>query len=113
MGLKEVISNVIDKYGFDAVLKSYTTTTNDYGEVVDDSYTETNIKVVFFDNPKVSFLRQIFGLEGQNSQTFLIKADIPVDENSRIVIDGREYQINEVSSIHYKDQVVAQILFVS
>ena len=113
MALKEIINRIIEKYGVDAVLRSYTTTTNDYGEVVDDSYTETNIKVVFFDNPKVSFLRQIFGLEGQNSQTYLIKADVLVDENSKIVIDGREYQINEVSSIHYKDQVVAQILSVS
>ena len=110
MAIKDTIDNVIQKFGTPATLRTYTTTTNEYGEVIEDAYTEKFIYVIFFNNIKNSYLRQILGIIPTDNQEFLVSADETVDENSIVVVDGKEYHIKMVEKIYYKGTVVAQVL---
>jgi len=113
MAIKTIVDNLIVKYGIKATLRTYTTTTNEYGEVVEDSQTEKFIYLIFFNNITDSYLRDLFGISQTTTHDFLTSVDEVVDENSILIVEGQEFHINSVEKIYYKGIPVAQIIHCS
>jgi len=113
MALKDTIDKLLQTYGVQATLRSYTTTTNEYGEVVNDAYTEKFIYLLFFNNITDSYLRDLFGISQTTTHDFLIGVDETVDENAILIVEGQEFNINSVEKIYYKGSAVAQIVHCS
>ena len=110
MSLQTQINRIIDIYGIDATVRQYTTATNDYGEKISDAYVDTPVKVVLYNNIKDNYLREVFGVVPKGVQTFLVKPDVTLDNNSTIITNNKEYHVTDTSTIMYKGDVIAIIV---
>ena len=110
MGLKETISKIIDSYGEDVTHRQFTEVYNDYGELLDTTYTDTVIKAVIGGSLDLSFMREVYGFTDTLTSTILIKPEVVVDPTDKFIIDGKEVEIKETRTIKYKGEAVVTII---
>ena len=111
MSLKTTVDRIIETYGREVILRTYTTTTNDYGEEINSSYVDFIMKGVSTGTYGSNFLREMFGLVETSNFSLLISSDISVNvETDKFVIDGKELVPKNIRVIYYKDESVLKVV---
>lgn len=110
MSLKDTLNRIIETYGEEIVHRTISSTTNDYGELVDEIATETTIKAIVGGSLDIYVLLEKYGISEDLSSTILISADVVVNPTDIFVIDGKEIKPKNIRKVKYKGEHVLTIL---
>ena len=112
MSLKDTLNRIIENYGEDVVHRTITSTKNDYGELVDETATETTIKAVVGGSLDRYLLLERFGITEDLSSAIIISADVVINNTDIFVVDGSEIKPKNIRKVKYKGEHVLTILII-
>jgi len=115
--LRSAARNLIDTFGNDADVYTYstaTTTENEEGDItVTDWGAATSIKVVDNENIKAELTQTPQGRETLGEDEKIVRDDATLAVNDRMTVDGVSYRIESIRPVRTQNTLVIQIITVS
>lgn len=105
MTLKERIKNLIEKYGFIIEVGTVTTTTNEYGEELDQTVNYIQ-EYAASNNTKTSFSLEQFGIKSDSVGELIVPFDTSITKDSRIRYNNTEFKVSSIEPVWFKNEVV-------
>ena len=115
--LRNAARNLIDTFGNDATVYTYSTATkaeNEEGDVTVSSWGDgTAIIVVDGDNSKEEIIQAIQGMESIGDDEKIMRDDVTIVTNDRLNIDGVDYRVMGIKPVRTQSTLVILIVKIS